>query len=66
MKKHIRERLNLIDNVGLHLVRVEYRRKHVAFVCREGTMICGMTPSDWRERRQFRALARRLGQDRAR
>lgn len=60
MKKHLRERRDWLVARGLHLVRVEYRRKHVAFVCREGTLICGMTPSDWRERRQFRATARRL------
>jgi hypothetical protein len=61
MNKRIRERRELIMGMGLSLQRVEYRRKHVAFVCDEGILFCGATPSDRREVKNFRSVARRLG-----
>lgn len=61
MNKLNRERKAFIVGMGYDLQRIEYRGKHVAFVCAEGTIFCGATPSDWRESRNFRSIVRRLG-----
>lgn len=61
MDKLNRERRAYINSQGLDLRRVEYRGKHIAFVCAEGVIFCGCTPSDRRERSEFRAQVRRLG-----
>jgi len=61
MTKLLRERRAYIAQQGLDLQRVEHRGKHVAFVCAEGMILCGCTPSDQRERDNFRAHVRRLG-----
>lgn len=60
MNKMIRERKTLILSMGLNLQRIERRSKHVAFICAEGVLISATTPSDQRELRNFRSVARRL------
>ena len=60
MNKLNRERKAFIDGMGLDFLRIEIRGKHVAFVCTEGRIFCGTTPSDWRESRKFRSYVRRL------
>ena len=61
MNKRIRERKTFIEDMGLDLQRIERRGKHLAFVCGEGIIFAGTTPSDWRESRNFRSHVRRLG-----
>ena len=61
MRRLERERRAFIAAQGLDLERVEYRGKHMAFVCAEGLIICGRTPSDRRERANFQSLVRRMG-----
>ena len=60
MHKLMRERRAFISRAGLSLEHVEMRGKHIAFVCSEGTIICGCTPSDRRERQNFRSRVKRL------
>ncbi len=61
MKKLERERRAFITGLGLDLLRVEYRGKHEAYVFEEGVVFCASTPSDGRERANFRSQVRRLG-----
>lgn len=60
MRKLDRERRAYIEAQGYGFQRIEHRGKHVAFVCAEGIIICGCSPSDWRESRNFRSRVRRL------
>lgn len=60
MNKRERRYRAICGREGLTLLSVEHRRKHMAFVCVEGTIFCASTPSDWRDERNFAARVRKL------
>lgn len=61
MTKYQRECLSVCRVAGLSPVGVEYRGKHWAVVCTEGKLFCATTPSDYRNLRNLRRSAQRLG-----
>ena len=60
MSKHLRECIALCASAGLTVLGVEDRGRHLAVNCVEGRLVMPCTPSDWRWRRNARALARRM------
>jgi hypothetical protein len=61
MTKHMRECVAICAGVGLQVLDIRVRGKHLHIECGRGvTLTCGCTPSDWRWKRKFRAIARRL------
>jgi hypothetical protein len=60
MTKHLRECTSICSDAGLTVLSIYHAGKHLKIVCREGTIACGCTPSDWRWTRKLRAHARRL------
>ena len=63
MRKLDRERGAIIEEAGLTLLAIEQRRKHTAYICTNGILFGACTPSDRRDRANFRAIARRLGRE---
>lgn len=60
MSKYKRECLRLCEQVGLDVMCIEHRSRHLAMHTTKGLLIFPSTPSDYRSRMNMRALARRL------
>jgi predicted RNase H-like nuclease len=60
-RKHERECIDICQDVGLTVLTVERRKRHMAVHCEEGFLVFPSTPSDHRWRLNMRATARRLG-----
>ncbi len=63
MNKHKRDCKRICYEAGLHPIRIEHRRKHLAVICEEGMLICPSTPSDRRFRHNLASFARRMARD---
>ena len=64
MTKHERECLTICTAAGLGTLHLRFGGKHLKIMCSKGILVCPSTPSDNRWRKNLRALARRIANDR--
>lgn len=63
MHKHIRDCRALCEDVGLTVIGVDTRRRHLVIQCAEGSVVMPSTPGDRRWRLNARGVARRVLRD---